>query len=484
VSYFDAPRHGSVQKNINAAIFWSFLAAIALAPLPFGLVEPAYQSLWAVALGAILFASQLFQGERARHSISLLLLMVAAAVLASVFAFQLGTFRFWGSVESHSNSQTTWLSLGTSLAASGNLLLLFLTIACGLSLGQNPERGERLAIVVGWSALVYGAVGLYQASFAPNELLWALRPGYKGLVLGTFVNRNTSAAYFGVALIVWSLLALRILVHNLRDGEGVPLTNKKYWFCILAAIFMGLCMIKTGSRAGTVLSFGGLAFGALVYVSVQTDRSKKVVFRYVALGPILLAIFAVIGLAGTQLSDRLSEHSFTDNSRTAVASASKQMADGHFWMGAGPGSFPWLFPPSRPDTLPIMSVWDHAHNTYLEVAIEYGVPATIALIVVTVLLFLVLLLKALGPGHHHRLLPVAAASCMVVAALHALVDFPLLVPGYSLPLAALVSVALAARQGAPRRSASVKKRAHSVERPGDMVSSRFVHKFRSGNSKD
>src|SRR5476649_2252019 len=45
-------------------------------------------------------------------------------------------------------------------------------------------------------------------------------------------------------------------------------------------------------------------------------------------------------------------------------------------LGAGLGTFPDLFPSLRADDSSSWGVWDYAHSTILEIAVEMGIPVT------------------------------------------------------------------------------------------------------------
>jgi O-antigen ligase len=95
------------------------------------------------------------------------------------------------------------------------------------------------------------------------------------------------------------------------------------------------------------------------------------------------------------------------------------------YLGYGLGSFPVVFAQNRPVT--VNQVWGEAHNTYLELLLELGIPAALALFSAVVLL-LVRLFRGLLERRRARIFPVVALAVSAVVIAHAFVDFSLQIP--------------------------------------------------------
>ena len=88
----------------------------------------------------------------------------------------------------------------------GRPLVCMLAIACGFLVGIDRERARQLMKVIAWSGAAYAAYGILAHLFDPTHILWRDKQAYLDYVTGTFINRNTAAAYFGSCAVVWSLL--------------------------------------------------------------------------------------------------------------------------------------------------------------------------------------------------------------------------------------------------------------------------------------
>jgi O-antigen ligase len=88
-------------------------------------------------------------------------------------------------------------------------------------------------------------------------------------------------------------------------------------------------------------------------------------------------------------------------------------------------------------------VWDFAHSTILEIAVEMGIPMTV-LIVTAALASLFILARAVirSQGRTRRSLA-AIAGIAALGYLHSLIDFSLQIPGYLIVFAVLLGCGLA-----------------------------------------
>jgi O-antigen ligase len=97
----------------------------------------------------------------------------------------------------------------------------------------------------------------------------------------------------------------------------------------------------------------------------------------------------------------------------------------------------------------MMAVYDRAHSTPLELAVELGLPLA-GVIALAWLAMLVLLVRGFAIRRRDRILPLAAMSVGLIAVVHSCVDFPLQIPGYAIPVFALLGVGLAQSVGTER----------------------------------
>ena len=122
----------------------------------------------------------------------------------------------------------------------------------------------------------------------------------------------------------------------------------------------------------------------------------------------------------------------------------------HAFLGAGLGGFPQIFPLYR-DTSELRNKHvSRAHNTYLEIALELGLPAAICLT-----LSLGLLAWGCGRGVYRRSrdrhFAALGLSASVLVGLHSMVDFSLQIPAVTVAYMFLMGVAVAQSFSSRRR---------------------------------
>jgi O-antigen ligase len=291
---------------------------------------------------------------------------------------------------------------------------------------------------------------------SPEQLLGRPKTAYLGSLTGTFVNRNTAAAFFAVGSLVslgLCLIVLRdrlgvwrpgqmkdVLLHGLPSQAGLALAGSA---CSLVALGM------TGSRAG-ILLFGCAALVLLLTYFTEAERraSAKVIIAFL----LVLALALVVELVGGRATERLERFGLLDLARLETYRISLQMIADRPWVGFGHGSFETAFSAYRSAELGSFGVWDRAHNTLIEIAIELGLPA--AAIVLAIWLLGILMLAR--TAFRQKASPVTRGICAIamtiagMAGMHSLVDFPLQIPGYGVIFAAVAGAGMARAMASDR----------------------------------
>jgi len=97
-----------------------------------------------------------------------------------------------------------------------------------------------------------------------------------------------------------------------------------------------------------------------------------------------------------------------------------------FWTGVGLGNFQWVFPLFQPAKL--IYGWDHAHNDYLEMAAELGIPAASLLILFFAGLWIHVLQQADRKDFSSFVLILGGLTGMGALVLHGFTDFNFSIP--------------------------------------------------------
>ena len=128
-------------------------------------------------------------------------------------------------------------------------------------------------------------------------------------------------------------------------------------------------------------------------------------------------------------------------------------------LGAGAGTFEDLFPSLRGDNFSSGGVWDYAHSTILEIAVEMGIPVAV-MIVLAALASLFILARATvkSKGRSRRSLA-AITGIAVLSYLHSTIDFSLQIPGYLVLFGILLGCGLARASATPATAGEVRSKA-------------------------
>jgi O-antigen ligase len=316
--------------------------------------------------------------------------------------------------------------LGMSLPALPTSLTPYASLSALLCL--IPPLAMFCAIVrlnayrVSWlaAALLAGSVaaimiGVLQVVSAGSSTPWySYRETNVGVAVGFFENANHMADLL--------LIAIPFLAAIASAGKGGNVQRYSAQLSVLIAI--GLVLVAgismTGSLAGYGFAVPVVAASALIMLQ-PTNRSRNWIAGLAALS----VIVCLAGLANSSTgATRIGQNPGGSlQSREQILATTGRAIRDFMPLGSGLGSFVKVYRLyESPDAITNESVI-HAHNDYVELALELGVPG-----ILLMLLFLVWWLvqcfavwrKGEG-GPWARAASIASAAVLV----HSLVDFPL-----------------------------------------------------------
>ena len=286
-----------------------------------------------------------------------------------------------------------------------------------------------IAVLAGtFAAVLLGA--LQVASADPLQSPWYL---YKwtnhGVATGFFANSNHMATLLVITVpLLFALVAeLRGRSKNPRAGSAVMLLAVAGLLVVLVGIFLN------GSLAAVLLGL------PVVMVSGTLLLPQAMRLRGPVIAVALLALAAMMAVYLTPLQDRLMASNATSfESRQMMWSDTVPAIGDHGLLGSGAGSFPRIYRQYEDHSEVTRTFINHAHNDYLEIALETGVPG-------------VLLLAAFLLWWAGRTVPIwrtAATDRYAVAAtiasgamlVHSLVDYPLRTTALSAIMAACLAL--------------------------------------------
>jgi O-antigen ligase len=225
---------------------------------------------------------------------------------------------------------------------------------------------------------------------------------------------------------------------------GVALRLAMLLLC-LAAMFM------TASRAGVVLSLIAIVVAFGLYFRREMPRRSGLAIAVASAGAAALLLLMAMG---ESVNARFDLDGLADEGRIEIYRSTLRMIADHPWFGTGLGTFASAFPAYRSPNVSVWGVWDMAHNTLLEIAVEMGLPIA-ALVVAAWLVIFAMLIRGALVRHRDLIVPVAALCIALLAVLHSMVDFTLQIPGYAIVAMALIGAGLAQSFSSQKRQASV-----------------------------
>jgi O-antigen ligase len=467
---------GRLQVKFPVEMFrsvqlWLTITVLCLAPLFFGSVDQLWIAIW-TALLSISTLCGVAEPINARQSRILFAFLALCSAYALVAILQVAPRLIDQLNDPSWQRLNNLLGLNTSPRISsraeippvaiGHFLLLLTSFISGFFVGTSRRNGDLLILVARYSILLYALYGLMALILTPNMLLWAPKLAYPGSLTATFVNHNTAATFIGSGVILWfcsACLALQSFRSvSLRLLLLIP-SNEDVAFKVILRSAAGLtcffALLLTGSRGGLICS----CLGLLVAISLMVANRLKPRFWYA-----LVSVIATLTVTGLWLSrtGRIGSQGLFDEARWSVYGFCIEAIRQRPLLGAGLGTFADLFPSLRTADFSSWGVWDFAHSTILEIAVEMGIPVA-AMVVMAAVASLIVLVQAAVRSKDRSLSSLSAITGIAVLGyLHSLIDFSLQIPGYLVLFAILLGCGLARATG-------------SVETPRDEVARvRFV----------
>lgn len=317
------------------------------------------------------------------------------------------------------NIEAPWMALSLSPPATlRGFLSLFPPLAMFLATLTLTHQERRIATLI---IIAFGiasvVLGLGQIASGPGSSLRIYEVTNAYSAVGFFANRNHYAALLYCVM----PLTAAWMIHLVQTRGVEKWTSVAMTIVIYSSLILGLGIAT--SRAGIVLAMLAILASLSLAWRGRTQEARgsasKMLFIAGAVGIFAVLQFGLAGILSRLDSDPLEE------GRLAIAKVTWRAAASVFPLGSGFGSFvPYYAMFETPRDIGVNYV-NHAHNDWLELWLEGGVPAL--LIIVAFLAWL-----ALGIGRTWRqsggldwLLARAASISIILLLLHSLVDYPL-----------------------------------------------------------
>jgi O-antigen ligase len=337
-----------------------------------------------------------------------------------------------------------WMPLSVSPPRTLASLLAMIVPAAGLIVAALASpRGRALGVfAVAVMALVSVAVGVVQLAQGPHSAFRFYAASHVEDLTGFQANRNAEADVLLIGLVALGALVWGLPARWRREGRiGAA----------LVAVILAAGVVLTASRMG-VLLLAVVAVAAVVGVGLRFraqlagGRGRAMTFAVLAIAA-AAAWLAAAGSAPSRIAARFSERA--GEARPEIWSDTLY-AIGQYWpWGSGIGTFVPVFLAAERLEAVDPSYPNRAHNDFLELALEAGLPGIAVLLVLSALLVwrMATRLRHVRSLEDRAQLGFAGAVLGLVA-VHSIVDYPL----RSMALAAVVGAACGLILAAARQS--------------------------------
>ncbi|WP_310467427.1 O-antigen ligase family protein [Sphingomonas sp.] len=297
---------------------------------------------------------------------------------------------------------------------------------------RRSDRAQLLWVVVA-VALASALLGIVQV--ATGGWLTPYPSGHTGHATGLFVNRNHNAALLLVAMPVAAALAASQIVRGMPQAPwiaasaaavvvlvtGVLGTTSRMGFVLLPlALAASLALLFYGRARWTLVTAAAGGIAALAIPLVASDRFDRVVARFAGF----------------------------DDPRLDYWTDIQWALDYYGLAGTGFGTFIPVYKSAESLDAVVPKLTNHAHNDYLEIMLDGGVPAILLLVAVLGLLAIAAygaLRAQARPAQ--KPVTIAAATGLVILLAASVVDYPVRMPALS-ALFALCGALLMPSRGA------------------------------------
>ena len=311
--------------------------------------------------------------------------------------------------------------------------------------GRDSRRADFALRALAAGAACYALFGLVVLFSSAESILWFDKTDYTDLATGTFVNPNSFGAYCGIGLLCATAALLR------RSSGGPPLRagfRERVRFLLveflprnallLAAWLLLACALLLSLSRGATTATGLALLALFLLLALRRGKSFRQMLRLLTAAA--LAGGLLLLLAGQALERRLWDIG-PDFARRAEIYSQTSIAIGERpLLGTGLGTFGAVYRSHR--TADIRPGVTMAHNDYLELALELGIPAA-ALLVGSILILAGGCARGVWTRRRDFEIPAAGAAACVLVGAHSLVDFSLQIPAVAATFSFLLGVAAA-----------------------------------------
>lgn len=423
---------------------WALVALALLAPLPFGGIRAFFPMVYAVIVAAmgLFYATGLYHGHvRPRMPLSSLTLPVILFAVAMIWlAITILPLPGLGAPE--------WANLAVLGGATGrisigpgptfDMLVRYLTYAMffilTLQVAVERQRARTLFRVIYWGIAAHAMFALAALVLFGDVLLFMPKDAYVGDATGAFVNRNSFATFTAFGAIMGMALLLGDEIEEGRSRLGRNILRLGLYGVPLLVI--ALALIYSHSRMGMFVA--ALGVSVIAFLALFKTSGLKRIFSAGLIGAGLIGVI-VLGNTGGILFDRLATLDRDADTRLDMYEQTLDLIAKRPLVGYGGGTYEDAFKAVKHDPISTDFTIDAAHNLYLELMAELGIPVALAVVISVLLLAGTAAVAALRRRENWAM-PAASAAAALAGGVHSLVDFSLQIPAIVLMLLLILGI--------------------------------------------
>lgn len=334
-----------------------------------------------------------------------------------------------------------WRPLSISPGATLNSLLSLIVPAVVLFLATKLSANEHWRLLKLLCALIALSALLALAEFTGQSFDNPFVNDVPTMISANFANRNHLAL-----MLAFGMVASFALAYDARKPRWAAIA------AVAAALFLGLGILSTGSRAGLLLGLVAAIIGLTLGRGVLRDALNTISTR-MRIASVIGVAAAIAGLMLIAISfdraasfDRASTLSVGEDLRIRSQPVVIRTIGDYFPVGAGFGTFDPAFRVNEPDELLSPKYLNRAHNDWLEIVLEGGL-AGAALMIAALWWFLVRTYRV-WRAEGRLVLPRLGSAFLVLTLIASAFDYPARTP-LIMAIIAIAAVWLSARdQGA------------------------------------
>lgn len=436
----------------------SLIVGVVLAVAAFGGTEPISFAVveilfFAVAAWLLLRSGSIAVPIRARY-------FVVPGVLTTLALLQLcplpaGFLSRFAGRGNYTGARFSALSFAPYDSRNGLLILItcFIGFFLAYIVSQDRSRKQHLIFALVALGVAEAFYGLAQYLMNVQTIFWFTKKYDLEEATGTYINRNHFAGFLEMILPFAVCLAMyegeKLLARRKhRSGHAKKLTSKLtsdvktqaviLWLAV--AVVLMAAIVFSRSRMGLLAASASLL---VVFGLKMLHRKTLPAVLGIAFVALSLCLAGWIGLRpALSRFENLGQEFSGDQSRLSMWPGTLKLIAEHPLVGTGLGTFPAVY--TEVQTTFLTQFVNHAHNDYLEITSDLGIPAAL-LLFASIFFVLLHALRAFlhGEGKYGPAVSLACVGSIVAILLHSLTDFNLHIPANALSFAVILGLALA-----------------------------------------